>query len=304
MSFYGIAMFDAWTNLISIEQEAYWRYGIYGNHPRWSIDVGFDDSLLGGRSGLQYRIAEQVSLPFLAIANVGYILSPVPLVGETLRYLDGPSRPSLDRGIMKTLDRIEGNKDQSDATGTNGAPGSLSSTNSSPLYRKIVDMGRWQRMLDRWQWRWDRIFYYDKVYVYQIEDALPRVYTARDVIVMPDDTDWLAFLGQVGESGPQRGIVVRAKDSQTILGKAAPAEVQRFELVVDGYDIVVDAPDGGVIVINAANQPFFTGTADGVAIPLVSVNGIQTALAVPPGARDLKIRYHRPTVGERLTTLH
>ena len=58
-----------------------------------------------------------------------------------------------------------------------------------------------------------------------------------------------------------------------------------------------------MIVINAARQPFFTATVDGTPAPIVAGNGIQIAIPVPPGARDLQVRYHRPTASERIRNL-
>lgn len=60
----------------------------------------------------------------------------------------------------------------------------------------------------------------------------------------------------------------------------------------------MDASSGGLLVINASPQPFFTARADGLPVRLIPVNGNQVGIPVPPGARSVKVRYRRPTVWE------
>lgn len=274
MSFYGIPMFDAWINLTPIEHAAYWRYGIHKGKNSWGTDLGLDWRFLDGQNRFHYRLGEQVSLSLLALANVRYVFAPVPLMGPNLRYVDGPPHPPFDKGLMKVTGAAADYKGSS---------------------RRLT--------LDRWRWQLGRVFDYGKVYIYEIEGSLPRVYAARDLLVVPDEMDWLSFFAQVETRGPQRTAVVRARDARHMTAGTATADVRNFQLVEDGFDIAIAAPEGGVIVVNAVRQPFFNATVDGVPVPAVSVNGIQTAVSVPPGARELKIRYHRPTAGEKLTDL-
>lgn len=268
-SFYGVAMFDAWTNLTLLEHTAYWKGGVRKDDDErgW---IGLDWRYIDTQDALRYRIGEQVSLPLLATANVRYIFSPVPLREEGVRFVDGPVHPPLDKGLMKV-------------------------TGEAARYQGPA----WKRTLDRWRWQLDRVFHYGKVYVYEIEDALPRVYAARGISIVPDDADWPAYFTLLEKLGPQRIAMVRAHDASPIAGLATTAEVNGFDLVVDGFDVRVDAPEGGVIVINAVHQPFFVATVDGRVAPLVAVNGIQTAVPVSAGGRELKVRYHRPTAGEK-----
>lgn len=274
MSFYGVPMFDAWVNLVPINHAAYWRYGIHRRHENWTTDLGLDWRFFGEETRFHFRLGEMAPLALLAVANVRYVFSPVPLENPRLRYIDGPPHPPLDKGLLK-------------ATGANR-------TDKRPS---------WRRTLDRWRWQFGRVVHYGKVYIYELADALPRVFAARGVSVVPAEMGWTDFLMQVEKLGLQRIAVVREADAQPIIGHSATAKVAAFDLVVDGFDIEIDAPEGGIIVINAVDQPFFKATVDGMPAPIVSVNGIQIAVPVPPGSRNLRLRYHRPTVGERLRKL-
>ncbi len=269
--FYGIPMFDGWVNLPLREHAAYMVHGVHKDGSR-NHDIGLDWRFISSEGGgFHYRIGEQVSLLLLASANVRYIFSPVPLSSDGLRYIDGPSRPPLDKGLTKV-------------------------TGQAARY----EGPSWRFTLDRWRWQLARIFHYGKIYIYEIDGALPRVYAARGISIVSDDADWRAFLSQVEKSGPHAIAVVRARDA-SVLGTAAPtARVLDFKLIRDGFDVSVDAPDGGVIVVNATYQPFFTATADGRPASLISVNGVQIAVPIPPGVRALRIIYRRPSAGEKV----
>jgi hypothetical protein len=269
-SFYGIAMLDAWVNLVLINHAAYWADGIHKDGSR-NVDLGLDWRFLDTDGSLHYRIDKQASLPLLATTNVRYVFSPVPLRADGVRLVDGPSHPPLDKGLMKVIGK---------AARYSGSP--------------------WRLKFDRRRWQMARVFHYGKIYIYEIDGALPRVYAARGISIVPDDADSPSYFAVLEKLGPKRVAVVRSRDASSIVGSAATAEVKDFDLVVDGFDITVDAPEGGVIAINAARQPFFVAMVDDRPAPLVPVNGIQPAVPVPPEARQLKVRYRRPTVGERI----
>jgi hypothetical protein len=118
-AFYAIAKFDAWVNLVLSEHAAYWQYGLLKTP---NMDVGLDWRFLGDQDGLHYRIADQISLPLLAVANVRYVFGPVPLRVPGMRPIDGPAHLPLDKGLMKV-------------TG-------LAARHEGPS---------WQRTLDRWR---------------------------------------------------------------------------------------------------------------------------------------------------------
>ena len=78
--------------------------------------------------------------------------------------------------------------------------------------------------------------------------------------------------------------------------------VSSFSKIVDGYDVIVDAPQGGILVVNNTYLPYWRATADGKVLDTVPANAIHMAIAVPKGVKRIKIRYHRPTLKEKWTS--
>ena len=95
-------------------------------------------------------------------------------------------------------------------------------------------------------------------------------------------------------------IVVEQADA-AILGSAeGRPEIRRTELVADGFEIDVDAPEGGILTVNVPYLPFWTGIADGRPVDIVPANMVQMAVRLPPGTHHLTLRYARPLLRDRL----
>lgn len=86
------------------------------------------------------------------------------------------------------------------------------------------------------------MIHYGKLHIYEIENALPRVYAARGIPVIPDGIDWPSFFAVLEQLGPGRVAVVRVGEAASISGRATTANVEHFDLVVDGFDVRVNLP--------------------------------------------------------------
>ena len=77
-------------------------------------------------------------------------------------------------------------------------------------------------------------------------------------------------------------------------------QVVAVEEVNNGYDIRLEAPDGGMLIINNQYLPFWSATADGAALPIVATNLIEMAISIAPGLHNVEFRYQRPSITQRL----
>jgi hypothetical protein len=187
----------------------------------------------------------------LRIANVGFLISAVPLRGKELQQVDGPSlavNPLLTSG---------------------GVTG-------------------WLKR------RLSYIFWPAPLYVYALASPLPRAFGAKSIIVAPEQADDKTYIDLVAQHALERAAVIRGAHLDHPL--SGLVSVRNFSLVTDGVVIELDAVNGGVLLVNIAHSPFWHASADGKPLSIIPANGIQMAVSVPAGTRNVVFRYHRPTV--------
>jgi len=80
--------------------------------------------------------------------------------------------------------------------------------------------------------------------------------------------------------------------------RAGAARIQSYENTQ--VRVSVDAPDGGWLVLNDVWHPWWRVEVDGVAVPLLRANVIFRAVALPPGARQVRF-FFDPGAGMRST---
>ncbi|BAE48947.1 hypothetical protein [Paramagnetospirillum magneticum] len=247
---YNLPYFDAWLNLMD---PRFFRYWVNGVNPRDPTDprIGYDwASVRGG----VVHVEEMVSLPLLAAANVGYLVSALPVTGQGLVLLDGPDRPQLEKPSRSGVSPME-------------------------YYRD----------------RWSRIFDLGKMHIYALPGRLPRVWAAAALQTTSSAAGSAGFLAEVAAAAPARVAVLNAAHAMA-LGKAeahASMTVGRFDLVRNGFEVDLDAPEGGVLMVNALATRHFRAWADGRELPFTEANGVQTAIAVPAGSRHVSLCYGR-----------
>lgn len=252
--FYGLHTLDGSLNMVPDVLTRFWFTGVLRGAPLGKINyLSLDWKYYWCCDG-QYDIAAQADLDLLRVANVGYLISPVPVRG--LAAVSAPPRPPI---VTIT-----------------------SSEERRAYYTQALA----------------RLRSHGPVYVYALGEPLPRVFTARAVHHLPADTGEVAFLREISARALNRVAVVRGATLAT------PAlmdtlNIERYELVRDGFDITVSAPHGGIVMVNTSYQPFWHLQIDGVAGQPVPANFIHMAIQVPPGARQITLRYCRPSLMAR-----
>ncbi|RAU23601.1 hypothetical protein CU669_00395 [Paramagnetospirillum kuznetsovii] len=205
--------------------------------------------------GKLYHVGEFLRLDLLRLANVRFLFSGLPLTAEGLRLVQAP---------------------RSGDEYTRVRPDFFTSTG------------------DFLRNRLSRLTNAGQLWVYEVENAVPRIFAAQSVAVAEGD-QFSAMVEQAASRSAERVAVVSAAAARR-LGPARPFKVVGWRKLPDGYDVDVEAPDGGVLVINNASFKFWTAEANGVRMPLEQANGAHMAVSLPPGAQLVKIRYDRPTV--------
>ena len=253
----GIETADGLYNVQARGYALFWKRAAPKSSPHGGYviisDGGGDSTNPAG-----YEFARDIDPDFLRIANVGHILSIVPLTGEGISQVSGPEgEVAIPSDTASYRTRLIG-------------------------YLKLV-------------------FAPAPLRVYALPPPLPRVFAARDVVVVPDRTTGDEFYRTVLAHAPSRTVVARQADLAPGAAAAAGAlRVRRFTLVRDGFEIELDAEDGGLVVLNTPYYSFWHATADGRVVAVFPVNGIHTAISVPPGARRLSVRWNRKLLRDRV----
>jgi hypothetical protein len=145
----------------------------------------------------------------------------------------------------------------------------------------------------------DYVFHPPEPRIYALDHPAPRVYAAQAVQLLDtDDEDPIERLQS--RRGADQLALVRPGDGAGLVAGAQDAAVSRFALVEDGVDIDVSAPHGGLVVVNTGFLPFWTATSNGRPARVIPVNGFQMGVVVSPGATDIRLRYHRPTLKDKM----
>jgi hypothetical protein len=133
-------------------------------------------------------------------------------------------------------------------------------------------------------------------YVYEISGALPRTYFAIGSVAAEGDFLAPAFWEDVRRNGPH-GVAVTERGRRVAFNPAwKSASISAENLTKDRWSIQVNAPAGGLLVLNSPYVPFWKAEADGQALEIFPVNGIAMGLVIPAGARNLQVIYSRPSL--------
>jgi hypothetical protein len=259
--FYGLEGFDMFMMLEPKERSTYYETGIYR---RAKSKTGYDPRLMVDWSRWQdgkYRgIGEQVSLPLLRVANVGFILSPLPLKETGIKRVTGPTSAPMTRDVR-----------------------------SRDLMGYLND--RFNRLFHL-----PDLYVYALTEPYPQVFAADRLVINPDSM---NDGQFLRRIEQEVAT-PGRVIVVRQSDEASLGAVQANLRVKKYARIKDGFIAETDAPNGGILVVNTIAVPFWRATADGKTLDIVPVNHIQMGVQVPPGTLDVLFTYHRPSLKEAL----
>ncbi|MCZ8374878.1 MAG: hypothetical protein O9342_05835 [Beijerinckiaceae bacterium] len=125
-------------------------------------------------------------------------------------------------------------------------------------------------------------------YIYENPEVLPRVLVVPDA--QPLDQDRLIRTGEWPSTDFRN--VVYVEPSALPLpqgGTGGTARITRYGHAT--IDIAVEAPSGGVLLLNDVWHPWWFAEVDGVPARILRANGIFRAVVLPRGARQVTFRF-------------
>lgn len=143
-----------------------------------------------------------------------------------------------------------------------------------------------------------RLFRPGKIFIYAVDDPLPRIYAASAVSRVAAGRPVSEFVEQVLANAPRRIATMRERDADVLSAEPAPLAVERITPRTDGFDVTLDAPRGGIVIVNQTFSPFWRAELDGQEAAIAPADLIHMAIAVPPGGQKLVLRYCRPLLRE------
>ena len=103
----GIETFDSEYNMAISSYDFYWSHGIRRSGD--VTDYGNSLHVMDFKCCASYALGEYLNLDLLRIANVGYVLSVLPLEGPGIEQVAGPTGPiTVPRSSEPAKDRIQG----------------------------------------------------------------------------------------------------------------------------------------------------------------------------------------------------
>jgi hypothetical protein len=223
--------------------------------------------ILGTRTGIKwqlwngktYNIENHIKLNLLGIANVRYIFSALPLKTSQAKLISSPEKG----GWSKVRPNFFANR------------------------------------VDFILFRLQRIFDPGPLYIYELHDVLPRVFSATSIDYVSNSISPSELHKQVSRLALSRTAIMSNRFSK-LLPIAKSIEITAWKKIMDGFDISVEAPNGGLVVINNSYLPFWSAYVDGVPTQIFPANGIHMGIPIPAGAKSLRVKYERPLLREKL----
>jgi hypothetical protein len=126
-------------------------------------------------------------------------------------------------------------------------------------------------------------------YVYENPRALPRVLLATDW--RKADFQDLLRHGGWPDVDPRRTVLLEAPPPGFVAGASGgSAQIERYGNTE--IAIAVDAPSGGILVLNDVWHPWWRAAVDGRPAEILKANVLFRAVVVPPGRHEVRFSFH------------
>jgi hypothetical protein len=139
------------------------------------------------------------------------------------------------------------------------------------------------------------------ILVYRLANPIPRVFAAKGVVRTGDALSAEDFLQRVKKYALEHYAVVRAGSAPSGIQKAnLSLKILKYRLIRDGIAIQVEAPQGGIVVVNIPYVSYWNAEVDGAKATVFSANQIHLAIDVKPGGKTILLRYKRPLLRDKI----
>jgi hypothetical protein len=129
-------------------------------------------------------------------------------------------------------------------------------------------------------------------YIYENARALPRVVLLTDWRIA--DFDRLLAEGWPPDVDPRHTVLLETAPASSLSNAAsvAPGSASLTRYADTQIDVDVDAPSGGIVLLNDVWHPWWRATVDGRAEKILRADVVFRAVAVPPGRHMLRFSFH------------
>lgn len=131
-------------------------------------------------------------------------------------------------------------------------------------------------------------------FIYENPHALPRVLVAAHW--RRADFKRLIADGQWPDFDPRRTVLLEQRPANAELPADAGGEARIVRYRNAEVIVALDAPGGGLLVLHDIWHPWWRAAVDGAPAPILKANVLFRAVAVPPGAREVRFSF-RPLTG-------
>ncbi|WP_454645542.1 DUF6044 family protein [Bradyrhizobium liaoningense] len=236
-----------------------------GEDPNQEITTGFD-------------IDHRFNLDILRLLNVRYLLSEYALAGSGISLVHAPAYPPL---FPRSRDYATG----------------MLHRESSPGTQRIGWMARLKGVWDDWREGIHKRRLGKDIYIYRIEDALPRYRLVEQVVTEPSGGAVLDRLSTAGVGQLSKLAVVEAADAPDLHELSTPAPAGGVRVVrqePDAIELDLDHIGESFLVIANTWSPYWRATVDGRPRKLIRTNHAQQGLRIAAGDRRVSLRYEPP----------
>jgi hypothetical protein len=127
-------------------------------------------------------------------------------------------------------------------------------------------------------------------WVYENPRALPRAMVVGQWQLA--DFDRLCQSGWPASVDPRQTVLLeRAPAGVAAGGSRRPGAARIVRYANTEVDVSVDAPDGGLLLLNDAWHPWWRATVDGRAVEILRADVIFRAVALPPGTHEVRFTF-------------
>ena len=236
-----------------------------GEDPTQEIKTGFD-------------IDRRFNLDILRLLNVRYLLSEYALVSGGISLVHAPASPPL---FPRSRDYATG----------------MLHRERPPGPQRVGLTAKLKGLWDDWREGIHKRRQGKDIYIYRIEDSLPRYRLVGQVIIEPSGEAVLDRLSTAGIGHLSKLAVVEAADAADLRDLSTPAlaggvRVARQE--PDAIELDLDHTGASFLVIANTWSPYWRATVDGQPRKLVRTNHAQQGLRIADGDRRVSLRYEPP----------
>ena len=127
-------------------------------------------------------------------------------------------------------------------------------------------------------------------YVYENPRALPRVMVVGDWRLA--DTRRLYTSGWPSGVDPRKTVLLKSRPQGVLAGVVRrPGTARLARYANTEIEVVADAPDGGLLLLNDVWHPWWRATVDGHPADVLRANAIFRAVALPPGSHTVRFTF-------------